>query len=205
MTFPVRTWLLLMLGQILCAFLVVLLWAQISELSYGEKPAYHRSAAPKSSSESSSQNTPLCSRRGGANWCNLDFVQIAVHNRALRGNRVYTLGYLAIDNGVVTLFASEQDYLNMANGRSLEVRGGLVELKKLFSDFGYSQVRLEGTFDQDADSRRAGRLGLLHPPFKVVPLRPRIAKEGAADISVHIGYLPADDTVGSRKQGSDNN
>ncbi|MGY0799871.1 hypothetical protein ACW7G0_12560 [Lysobacter sp. A286] len=131
-----------------------------------------------------------CSNRDGRLRCSLDFNALGAHREQLRGADIYILGYLAIDDRTVSLFASENDYANMERAQSVEVRAGRDELVRMFSEHGYSYVRLSGTFDIDESRRRPdGRLGMLRPPFDTVPLRPRADKENINDIGVHISEV----------------
>lgn len=131
----------------------------------------------------------VCAKRSRLrDWCSTDFVELKIYRSALQGRKVYILGYLAIDDGTLTLYQDEMAYLNTSNGMSLEIRGSLSQLKDIFSRFGYGYVRIEGTFDQGLGSV-SDRIGILHPPFRIVPVRGRALKETVNDIGAHVSYL----------------
>lgn len=125
----------------------------------------------------------------GVTWCQFDFVNLAIHRSQVQGSRIYILGYLSVDDKQVILFANKQDYEMMERGRSLEIRGGLSELREMVEEHGYRYVRIEGSFEIDSKSDKAGRLGILEPPFSVKIALPRSAKGSYEDIGVDVEYL----------------
>ena len=79
-------------------------------------------------------------------FCPTDFERLAVSPISADGKKVWILGYLAIDNGQVVIFATEEDFLDLQYGRSISVHGTREQLVKLFSEFGYKKVRISGQF-----------------------------------------------------------
>lgn len=129
-------------------------------------------------------------RKGNQTWCAFDFTRLAIYSDRLQGARVYILGYIAVDSGVVTLYETEGDYLRGERGRSIEIRATRQELSSLVEKYGYSYARIEGTFQVDRSTNKDARLGMLRPPFVIVPTIEHPQKrEGVNDISVHAEYL----------------
>jgi hypothetical protein len=162
------------------------MWVKQNDLGFGAKTAQTRMqiSAPVL------KEVDVCTkRRNGSDWCRLDFTRLAVHGDAVKGKRIFVLGFLVVDGGDVSLYANAEDYSRMERGRSLEIRSSRNELERLVSSQGYKYVRIEGTFNKDAETIKAGRLGVLEPPFTVRPVLPRLGKEDASDIAVNLRYL----------------
>lgn len=129
-------------------------------------------------------------RKGDQTWCAFDFTRLAIYSDRLQGARVYLLGYIAVDSGVVTLYETEGDYLRGERGHSIEIRAARQELSSLVEKYGYSYARVEGTFQVDRNTNKEARLGMLRPPFVVIPVDEHPQKrEGVDDIAVHAEYL----------------
>lgn len=128
----------------------------------------------------------MCAR---ADWCGVDFTRLAAHPETLVGKRVFILGYLAVDSGIVSLFASEEDYARMESGRSLEIGGNRRDLTALVKAHRNSYVRIEGGYVFPRTGRgRSGRLGTLMPPLVVREVHARLSEQAADDILVRLGY-----------------
>lgn len=165
----------------------IVLWSRISEIDGNSS---HVRAASLESSDIERKKFPIedfmCPR---ANWCAADFTRLAAHPEALVGKRIFILGYLAVDGGVVSLFASEEDYLRMEEGRSLEIGGNRSDLSALFEAHGNRYVRIEGTYEFPPVGRgRSARLGVLEPPIVARAFHPRARTQGVDEILVRIRY-----------------
>jgi hypothetical protein len=172
---------------------VSVLWSRLDGLS--AKVGSNSSAIEKikeSRGGSRLISDSVCTLERRKNWCETDFLRLSTNPYSAKGKHLRITGFLAVDNGIVALFASEEDYKSMERGRSIEVRGSREELVKLFSEFGYKKVRLEGTFGIDLHTRRGGWLGVLLPPHAGTEVHPREAREGVEDIAVDVGFIEAD-------------
>jgi hypothetical protein len=128
----------------------------------------------------------MCAR---ADWCEVDFTRLAAHPEVLIGKRVFILGYLGIDHGVVSLFATQDDFLRMQSGRSLEIAGSRRDLSALVETHGNQYVRIEGTYQFPPLGRgRSGRLGTLVPPLIAREFHARSSEQAMDDISVRVQY-----------------
>lgn len=122
-----------------------------------------------------------------AKYCPTDFVRLGSSPRAADGKEVWILGYLAIDNRQLVLFATEEDYLDMQYGRSIRLRGTREQLARIFSEFGNKKVRLGGVFRANHyDDPGNDRLGDLMWPISGSVASPREDLGGIDDIGVDI-------------------
>ena len=180
-------------GMLLLAVVVIvaiasniLLWHDLAELRTHAKdqPSSRERAGNK---ENLWLDNFMCPR---ANWCGVDFTRLAAHPRTVSGKRLFILGYLAVDGGIVSLFARKEDYIRLEYGRSLEVGGDRHDLVALIQAHGNSYVRLEGTYRlPELGPSRSGRLGTLEPPIEAFEFQPRAFEQGPEDIGVRVRYL----------------
>lgn len=185
------TMLAIFISQLLCIILIGIVWVKLSERNRVSSKKLMVASSSSSSSKRDDAEWVCANRIPGRNWCALDFTRLSVNADAIQARRLYILGYLAIDQGNLVLYADELDYSHGERGRSLQIMGKRDELRNLALQYGYKYIRLEGTFDQKVGSvRQSGRLGAMHPPFEVVPLVPRAGRETTDDLSVHITYMP---------------
>lgn len=123
-------------------------------------------------------------------FCPTDFTRLAAAPFAAEGKEIWILGYLGIDGGQVALFASEEDFLNMEYGRSIQVQGTRAQLESLINEFGYKKTRLKGIFRANSyDDPGNDRLGELLPPVTGRLVEQRNSLEGVQDIKVDVHLL----------------
>lgn len=122
-------------------------------------------------------------------YCPTDFVRLASSPLAADGKELWILGYLAVDDGQVALFASEQDYLYMQHGRSVRLRGTRDQLVHIFSKYGNRMVRLGGVRANDYNMEENDRLGDLLWPITIKAALPREYVGGVDDIRVDLDDL----------------
>lgn len=159
------------------------LWMKINEVDAKASGGHLEFAHIK---KSAPMDAFMCAR---VDWCGVDFTRLAAHPEVLVGKRVFILGYLSVDRGVVSLFASEEDYLRMEEGRSLEIGGNRRELSALVEAHGNKYVRIEGTYEFPPIGRgRSARLGALVPPIMVREFHARSIDQGVDDILVRVRY-----------------
>ena len=158
-------------------------------LGCGLSLGYFCSAASKQESISPSLAAFCSGGESDVLWCRMDFVNLAIHRSQLQAPRLYILGYLAVDDRQVSLFATKRDYEMMERGRSLEIRAPFPDLQKMVESHGYAYVRIEGSFEVDAKSEKAGRLGVLKPPLTLKAVLPRSANPS---IGVDVEFLGED-------------
>jgi hypothetical protein len=180
----------------------VLLWMKIIEVdskledrySVRPRPAYvAKAAAPI--------DALMCAR---ADWCGVDFTRLAAHPEVLVGKRIFILGYLSVDHGVVSLFASEEDYVRMEAGRSLEIGGNRRNLSALVEAHGNKYVWIEGTYEFPHVGRgRSARLGSLIPPIVAREFQARSLEQGADDILVRVRYPDESNGTEAEPEGTE--
>lgn len=184
-----KFYVVLAISQIVTIFFVVILWSRTGSL----REQVSRLEGASGSTHREPLQTRVHGCRKDKTWCHLDFTRLEVLSNEVHAASIWILGYMAIDNGVLTLYENEDAYLRAQNERSIEIRGTRSELEDLFKKHGYKYVRIEGKFGAGPESQRSSKIGVLHSPFRVVDVPIRSRREGVNDISVHVSYAPREE------------
>lgn len=126
----------------------------------------------------------LCARRIRTQpTCNVDFARLAAVYPLISSLRMSITGYLAVDNGVLALFATEQDYRNYVVSRSIQIRIHSKEEAQPFTNMMYTYVNIDGVYSKDFQSNNIqGRLGYMHSPVRVYKVDQRRVDLGIDEI-----------------------
>lgn len=111
---------------------------------------------------------PECHVRGmdGRAFCEVLGSDLFAESERLNGRLVSVTGYLANDEGVLTLFPSEHDYKVRINTHALVVHGGHERQKQLMREHGNGYVKLFGAYSsKDETSSRYGKVGSILPLY----------------------------------------
>lgn len=117
--------------------------------------------------------------------CAVDFFALRSWRDHFAGKEIAIVGYLAISDGLLTLYPSEHDYLINNNFSSLQLRFDADDQEKLFSVFGYNYIKITALFEPvDRISNRINSVGALKGEFNVIKFPPRTSREVWADIRI---------------------
>ena len=123
--------------------------------------------------------------------CDISFARLIAQPEAYHGRVVSIVGFLAIDNGDLTLYASEGDYERQVDGASVRVLvpdpiGARSIQEKL-----YGYVDVDGFFDANAFTSDHPRLGEITAIGGLGTMTRRPVRE--REIYIHVEDLGLDD------------
>lgn len=126
----------------------------------------------------------LCAKRVTSQpICNVDFSRLAAFYPMIDGLKVSITGYLVVDDNMLSLYATEEDYRNYIRGRSIDIRIADDSELKLFSDLLYRVVNVDAIYSKDFKSNNVrGKLGFLSGPFSVYAVDPRSDDQGIDEV-----------------------
>lgn len=107
-------------------------------------------------------NTVCSLARGSKNFCQTDFARLPSNTKEVDGKEIWILGFLAVDDRQLVLYASKDAYEFVENGQSILLRSSYSNLMRLLEEYGNEVVRVRGTFRaarrNSPDSSRLGTL-----------------------------------------------
>lgn len=117
----------------------------------------------------------------------VDASEMRVHRDLFDGKQVLLTGFLAIDDGLFSIYPSEMSYENNINVNSFQIRAPQSQQKELFELHGYSYVRLIGTYvAHDENAYRSGRGGVIEAPIRVLNNSSRQKREQWNDVRIDV-------------------
>jgi hypothetical protein len=126
---------------------------------------------------------PAC----GKKVCEVQFQDMVIDRVRYEERRIRVVGYLAIQNGSMLLFATEHDYIIRNTGAALQIRFKQADQKRLYDIGIYSYIELTATYSSgDVDAKRANYLGVLRPPYEIFAIDMRPKKEFWGDIKMNV-------------------
>lgn len=125
---------------------------------------------------------PLDSR----SYCEVLGSDLFSASERMHGRDVSLTGFLANDDGVLTLFPSETEYRNRVNTHALVLRAPYESQKKLLAEYGYGYVKLFGTYSsKDKTSSQFGKVGSLRV-LHADPVKARGRNLGTEELGANV-------------------
>lgn len=129
-----------------------------------------------------------CFFRGGSSAvCITSFRRIQNSPEGANGKKISLKGFLAIRQGIPTLYATELDFLNDMVIESIVVRGERNTLEKLLELHAYSYVRVEGTFIASPAKPDFPWVGEISP--SMISKVSHVERESVSDLLTNVKYL----------------
>lgn len=143
---------------------------------YSRQPADTRTRYPEC------HPRPLDSRT----YCEVLGSDLFAASERLDGSLVSITGFLANDDGVLTLFPNEDAYRQRINTHALVVRAKYEKQKHLLATYGYKYVKVFGKYSsKDETSHQSGKVGSIQV-LHADPVRARASQLGPEDLGVNV-------------------
>ena len=129
-----------------------------------------------------------CYFRGGSSEvCITSFRRLQNSPESADGRKVSLKGYLAIRQGIPTLYATELDFLNDMVIESIVVRGERNKLEEILRSHAYSYVRVEGAFSASPTGPGSPWVGEIVPSMisEVSPMK----QEDLSNLLIDVKHL----------------